>query len=84
MFEVKKPYREEEEAEEAISIMKSIRPRGLRNSHFNDATVCSAWGWGCRRGNEKKGVLMTQAAGSIYSHAVKAKPKNNRKDKESK
>lgn len=25
--------------------MKSIRPRGIWNSHFDDATVRSTWGW---------------------------------------
>lgn len=64
----RKPWRD---GEKAVSVMKSIRPRSLRESRFDDASVYSTWrllaeGWEWRGGEG----MRVEAAGGTLSEVV--------------
>lgn len=72
----RKPWRD---GEKAVSVMKSIRPRSLRESRFDDTTVYSTWrllaeGWEWRGG---KGVMAEAARGTLVQ--VSSPPEKNKK-----
>lgn len=71
---VRKPEREK-----AISIRKSIRPRGIWNSHFDDATLHSAGGGG--RGGAGDGG---KGEGCCNDTGCSHKKKQKRKEKKRK